>query len=340
MSPPPSALPKPTVPTTSSEPAPRRAGRGSGVNVVREPLCLVRGRRDALLWLRPGGSRDCHGFTGSSEDADDFCGLRASAAEPVGDCGVEGSDLTGPEHDVLVSENKSHVARQDVDPLVPVVRPRFGGGLAGRNDDLSCLYSAGLARQGDDCPALDSAGFESQAGVAFFRRCDKVVERHAVGMGAQGPVQGRAPSSSRKPTWLSAVAMPAADSSCTSSSDPRFPETATLGIPDDRPRSRSRTGSGHPLGDRHIRRSSDYSRWGSCCVQQRVPRSRSVGVGGRRVSPTSACLPPASPTEGTYLCTERREGFVPAATALRDKDPSPMSTEWSDFDVPGIRPRR
>jgi hypothetical protein len=46
--------------------------------------------------------------------------------------GIEFGDLAGSEHPILVAENETYAAGQNVDPFVPVVRPRFRIDLAGR----------------------------------------------------------------------------------------------------------------------------------------------------------------------------------------------------------------
>ena len=91
--------------------------------------------------------------------------------------GVELGDLAGSEDPVAVAEDESQVAGQDVDPLVAVVGPRFGVGLARRDDDLPGLHAVGLSGERDDGPALDAAGSEADPRIAHLGRTDEVVQR-------------------------------------------------------------------------------------------------------------------------------------------------------------------
>ncbi len=86
--------------------------------------------------------------------------LRTSAgSSPVlpNQCGtvVSNRDLARPKDDVLVAEHEPHLAGKDVEPLVAVVRARFGRGLVGRDDDLPRLHAVGLTCQRHHRSALD-----------------------------------------------------------------------------------------------------------------------------------------------------------------------------------------
>src|SRR5687768_7243218 len=109
-----------------------------------------------LCRRRPDG----HPLAGAAEDAQDLGGLFSRAAEPVRYLGVELDDLAGPEDPVLVADDESQSAGQDVDPLRAVVNPRLGADLAGRNDDLPGLHPVGLPGEGNDGSTLDVAVLE------------------------------------------------------------------------------------------------------------------------------------------------------------------------------------
>src|SRR3954452_8967771 len=91
-----------------------------------------------VLWR---GHSDRHSFPGASEDAEDLSWFFAGATEPVRNGGVECRDFSGAEHQVLVCEDETDVAREDIDPFVTVVRPRLRGDLAGRDDDFPGLHA-------------------------------------------------------------------------------------------------------------------------------------------------------------------------------------------------------
>ena len=122
--------------------------------------------RQALRLLRC--RRDVSSFTGSPEDAEDLGGLGRPCCRTSAGPGVEGRDLAGPEHQVLVAEDEAHVARQDVDPFVAVVCAWLRGGLAGRDDDLPGLDAIGVPGQRDHGPALDAARLEPEPRVALL----------------------------------------------------------------------------------------------------------------------------------------------------------------------------
>lgn len=103
-------------------------------------------------------------FTGSSEDAKDLRRFVACAAEPVRYVGVELGDLAGAEHPVLVAEDEAHVAGEDVDPFVAVVRPRLRVDFAGGDDDLSGLEGVELPGQRYHRPTFHVARSEPVRG--------------------------------------------------------------------------------------------------------------------------------------------------------------------------------
>src|SRR3954454_4261330 len=109
---------------------------------------MVAARGRALLQRRR--------LAGTPEDAEDLGRVCARAAEPVRDRGVEGGNLAGSEHRVLVAEDEAHLTGQDVDPFVPVVCSWFWRALAGGDDDLPRLHSVGLPGQRDHVAPLDA----------------------------------------------------------------------------------------------------------------------------------------------------------------------------------------
>jgi len=109
------------------------------------------------------------------------CWLVTRAAEPVRHVSVKLNDFAGAENPVLVAEDKTHVAGEDVDPFVAVVCPWLGGDLAGRDDDLPGLHGVELAGERYHRSALDLAGLDPDAWVAHLGCAHKIVQWHPVG---------------------------------------------------------------------------------------------------------------------------------------------------------------
>ena len=70
-----------------------------------------------------------HALAGPPEEAQHLGRRLTGAAEPVRHPGVELGDLPDAEHQVLVAEDQSHPAGQDVEPLVAVMGSRARASL-------------------------------------------------------------------------------------------------------------------------------------------------------------------------------------------------------------------
>ena len=120
-----------------------------------------------------------HTLTGPAEDAQHLCGSGSGGSEPVRHLGVELGCLADTEHEVLITEDQPHVAREDVEPLEPVVGAGSRSRLRGRDHDLPGLDTPGM-RQRHDGPAVHPSRSEADSRIAHLRGADQVVERHPV----------------------------------------------------------------------------------------------------------------------------------------------------------------
>lgn len=92
----------------------------------------------ALLWS------DGHALARACEQAEDLGGLFAGAAEPMRLHGVELRDLPRLDHPVLLADDQTHPAAQNVDPLIPLVDPRVGDGLRLWDHNFPRLHAIGV----------------------------------------------------------------------------------------------------------------------------------------------------------------------------------------------------
>ena len=95
------------------------------------------------------------------EQAQDLRRFVPGAAEPVRHSGVELGRLSPRQDELVLAEEKSHAAGQDVQPLVALVRAEFG--LDGRNgdEDLPGLNAAGLRGERNDGPPAGALRLEA-----------------------------------------------------------------------------------------------------------------------------------------------------------------------------------
>ena len=75
-------------------------------------------------------------------------------AEPVRKPGVELGHFTGPHRDVVLAQDQSHLAREDVEPFVALVRAKLGLAALGRNDHLPHVHTTRLLGQREDDAAV------------------------------------------------------------------------------------------------------------------------------------------------------------------------------------------
>ena len=105
------------------------------------------------------------------------------ATEPVRQPGVELCDLPGTQVQIVLGQHQTQPPRQDVQPLVPLVRTRLGLPSVPWQDHLVRLQRAGLAGQryvGHGLPALRA---EPNSRVSRLGCADELVQRDLVRLG-------------------------------------------------------------------------------------------------------------------------------------------------------------
>jgi thioredoxin reductase len=86
------------------------------------------------------------------------------------------------QHEILITEDKAHPARKDVQPFVAVVNARVGLGLGRGDDDLPRLDAARLPREGKHGATVHPARLEPNPGVTHVGGSDEVVQWDLMGL--------------------------------------------------------------------------------------------------------------------------------------------------------------
>lgn len=133
--------------------------------------------------LLVGFCADVHPFALSPKEAEDFCLLVPCAAEPVGHVGIKFCYLPRTQDQVMVSENKTHAARQDIQPFVSFVGLKAGFDLGGRDDNFPRLRATGLTGQGNDGTSVRISGLEPDTGVSHFGGADEFIQGYPKRLG-------------------------------------------------------------------------------------------------------------------------------------------------------------
>jgi hypothetical protein len=125
-----------------------------------------------------------------AEQAEKLDRFFVGGAEPVRDPRIELCGLAGWEHEVVLSQDESEPAIEDVDPLVAFMGLQIcsSPALAGFDDQLVRLDAAGTAGEREHGHAVALDGAEVDSGIPCGRRIDQLVQRHPVGL-SQGEQQ-------------------------------------------------------------------------------------------------------------------------------------------------------